>query len=59
MDDLEAHCAGEQGCMPDPKVAEYMVTHEKADDALDRAIKSPLRYYIGKIKIFLEKYFNY
>ena len=59
MEDLEAHCAGEQGCMPDPKVGEDMITHEKADDALNRSIKRPLKYYIGRIKIFFKKYFNY
>ena len=56
MEDLEGHCAGEQGCMPDPRVAENMVTHKQVEDKFKRIVQSPLRYYLGKIMSFFKDY---
>ena len=55
MNDLEGHCAGEQGCVPFPNVAENIVTHEEADRQFDKAVYGFFGYYINKIKTFFKK----
>ena len=55
--DLEGHCAGEQGCVPE-SLTSNPVTHKEADDALNKAIKSPLKYYFGRIANFFKNIYK-